>query len=294
VRSQATALEGRDGIAAAVKEKSAGIMHRSVGSIPKRLEGFIGGGTPVVLVMVLIVVVGVWGFIQLADEVMEGDTQVFDEWVVRTLRCPDTPARAIGPPWLAEVGRDLTALGGIAALGLVTVAVLGFLWLDRRYRMMLFVVLATAGGLGLSLVLKMAFDRPRPDVVPHLSYVHTSSFPSGHSMMSAVVYLTLAALLNTVLSRRRLKAYVLVVALGLSGLVGLSRVYMGVHYPSDVLAGWATGLVWAVVSWLVVHWLQVRGTVEAGPINHPENGSRRPMPGSVPARPSSRSTSHST
>jgi undecaprenyl-diphosphatase len=114
----------------------------------------------------------------------------------------------------------------------------------------------------LSTLLKDVFDRPRPSVVPHLSYVATSSFPSGHSLMAAVVYLTLGSLLARLVQSARLKLYFLSVAVVLACLVGMSRVYLGVHYPTDVLAGWAAGLAWAVLCWLLARYLQQRGAVE--------------------------------
>ncbi len=215
-----------------------------------------------VLLAVLIIVAGTWGFIALADVVLEGRTQSFDESILRALRRPNSPAIPIGPDWMAEVGRDLTAVGGVAVLILATLAVAGFLLLDRKYAAMGFVLAAVASGLILSSLLKASFARPRPEVVPHLSQVYTSSFPSGHSMMSAIVYLTLGALLARMVVRRSLKVYCLAVAFILTGLVGCSRVYMGVHYPTDVLAGWTAGLVWATLCWLVARKLQHSGTIE--------------------------------
>ena len=91
---------------------------------------------------------------------------------------------------------------------------------------------------------------------------HHYSFPSVHSLMSAVVYLTLGALLARMVARRRLKFYVLTLAVTLTGLVGISRVYLGVHYPSDVLAGWCVGLSWASLCWLVGRKLQRQGAIE--------------------------------
>jgi undecaprenyl-diphosphatase len=221
------------------------------------------------LIVAFLVVGGVWGFIAIADEVMEGDTQHFDDWAVQALRMPDpasTPERPlpqvpIGPRWLREVGRDMTALGGIAVLFLVTGGVAGYLWMVRKYHAMALVCVATAGGLIASTILKWSFDRPRPNV-DHYSYVVTSSFPSGHSMLSAVVYLTLGSLLTRLLPERRAKIYVIFVALLLTLLVGVSRVYMGVHFPTDVLAGWTAGLAWALLCWLVARYLQIRGAVE--------------------------------
>jgi undecaprenyl-diphosphatase len=223
---------------------------------------WLGGHELVVLVALLVVVAGTWAFIALAGEVIEGDTQGFDERLVLAMRQANDPAKPIGPAWTQEVGRDLTALGGVAVLMLVTLAVTGYLFLAGRYRMTAFVLAATLGGLAVSSLLKSAFDRPRPSVVPHLSQVYTSSFPSGHSMMSAVVYLTLGALLAQIADRRRLKFYALAVAVLLAVLVGVSRVYMGVHYPTDVLAGWTAGLVWATLCWLTLRAGRRRGVMK--------------------------------
>ncbi len=231
-------------------------------NMPIDLFKWLGRHELMVLLAVLFVVAGTWGFIELADVVLEGRTQSLDESLLLAMRRPDNPAMPIGPDWMAEVGRDVTALGGVAVLLLATLAVAGFLLLDRKYAAMGFVLAAVASGLLLSSLLKTCFARPRPVVVPHLSQVYTSSFPSGHSMMSAVVYLTLGTLLARMVVRRRLKVYFLAVAFILTALVGCSRVYMGVHYPTDVLAGWTAGLVWATLCWLVARRLQRRGTIE--------------------------------
>ena len=223
---------------------------------------WLGEHTNVVLVGVLLVVLGTWAFIALADEVKEGDTQHFDNWAIRALRRADAPEVPIGPPWLAEVARDMTALGGVAVMALVTGTVAGFLAIKRMRGAMWLVVGSTAGGLIISTALKHVYHRPRPQLVAHLSLVYTSSFPSGHSMLSAVVYLTLGAQLARFVHQRRLKLYLMGVALLLTFLVGVSRVFMGVHYPTDVLAGWAAGLTWSLACWLVARHLQRRGAVE--------------------------------
>lgn len=227
-----------------------------------KLVFWLGGHELVVLLGLLIITGGTFLFTALASQVLEGDTQAFDEWVVRALRNPDDRSVPIGPHWMLEIVRDLTALGGIAVLTLVTLAVTGFLWLDRKYAAMWFVLAAVVSGHLISVSLKAIISRPRPDVVPHLSAAMSTSFPSGHSMMSAVVYLTLGALLTKLVVSRPLKAYFLTLAVFLTVLVGCSRVYMGVHYPTDVLSGWTAGLVWATLCWLVARSLQRRGKIE--------------------------------
>ena len=229
-----------------------------IGKQARRFIDWLGDHGAVVLGAVLIIVLGTWGFIALLDEVKEGDTERFDHWAVHAL------AQFHGPKYrmLEEVGRDLTALGGVAVLTLFTAAVAGFLLITRKFGAMWLVIIATGGGLILSSVLKYLIDRQRPDVGPQYSLVYTSSFPSGHSMMAAVVYLTLGSLLMQLVQRKRVKLYFLVVAMVLTFLVGISRVYMGVHWPTDVLAGWTAGLVWAILCWLVARQLQRRGTIQ--------------------------------
>ena len=217
---------------------------------------WLGGHGNLFLAAILAVVAGTWGFVHILDEVQEGDTRQFDETLIRFLREHE------GPKWLQEVGRDLTALGGVAVLAMVTFAVAGYLLLRRKYGAMWLVIIATSGGLILSTVLKYFIDRDRPALVEHRSMVYTKSFPSGHSMLSAVVYLTLGSLMARIMPGRVLKLYFLVLAVGLTMLVGVSRVYLGVHWPTDVLAGWTGGLVWALVCWLVARQLQRRGKVE--------------------------------
>jgi undecaprenyl-diphosphatase len=193
--------------------------------------------------------------VELAGEVLEGETHYFDVQVVSWLRQPGQPALPRGPQWLAGAGRDITALGSHVIIVLIVAAVAGWLRLQRQYKTMWLVLLAPLSGAILSTCLKLLFARPRPDFVLQAATM-TQSFPSGHSMLSAVVYLSLGALLAQHAPRRRIKAYFLSVALCLTGLVGLSRIYLGVHYPTDVLAGWTVGLVWAVLWWLIARYLR--------------------------------------
>jgi undecaprenyl-diphosphatase len=229
---------------------------------PRQWVANLGSADLVVHAAILAVVASAWVFVVLASAITEGTTQRFDERVVRMLRHPDDERDPLGPPWLEVMGRDITALGDVAILGLVTAAVAGYLWIVRAYHALWFVLTATVGGLLLSAILKALIDRERPDVVPHLSHVISSSFPSGHSLNSLVVYVTLGTLLARLVQRRRLKLYFLGIALLLTFLVGVSRVYMGVHYPTDVLAGWSAGLAWAFGCGLLARWLQRRGIVE--------------------------------
>jgi undecaprenyl-diphosphatase len=199
----------------------------------------------------------------LADEAMEGDTQVFDERLLLVLRSAANLSDPIGPSWFEETMRDFTGLGGTGVLALVTLAAAGDLVITQKARAALLVMGAILAGLLASQALRWGFDRPRPDPVPHGMQAYAQSFPSGHSMMSALVYLTLGALLARTQSRRRVKAYLLGLAGVLTVIVGVSRVCLGVHWPTDVLAGWALGLGWAMLSVLVMLRLQRRGAVEA-------------------------------
>ncbi|MGA0594367.1 phosphatase PAP2 family protein [Enterovirga sp. CN4-39] len=203
-----------------------------------------------------------WGFVALAGEVMDHDTLAFDRTLLLALRSPTDPADPLGPAWLEESARDFTGLGGHAILGLVTLATLGYLLMTRRRGAAALVFFAVAGGMVVSALLKLGFERPRPDLVPHGVRVYTASFPSGHAMLSAVTYLTLGALLARVHKPRRVKVFFLGLAVVLTVLIGLSRIYLGVHWPSDVLAGWCVGACWASLCWYVALLLQRRGQVE--------------------------------
>lgn len=240
--------------------------HKKIGHVGRQslsLLARLGRYELVTLLCVAVFSGGIWGFVALAGEVIEGDTQSIDESLLLALRNPADLSDPIGPGWVEEMGRDFTALGGVGVLVLIMLGVLGYLLLARRYRTALFASIAVPGGILLSTVMKMGFDRPRPDLVPHEAMVYTASFPSGHSMMSAVTYFTLAALLIRVQPALRLKAYLLILAILLTLLVGISRVYLGVHWPTDVLAGWTAGASWAALCWIVMRWMQRRGQVES-------------------------------
>lgn len=205
---------------------------------------------------------GVWAFVELADGIEDNETHALDRKILLAMRNPTNIADPLGPVWLEEAVRDVSALGGVAVLSLITVAVICYLCLQRKGHMALFVFISVVGGIVLSTVLKGIFDRPRPDVVTHLYQAFHSSFPSGHSMMGAVTYLTLGSLLAKSQASRLLKVYFVSVAVILTLIVGVTRVYIGVHWPTDVLGGWAAGAVWALLCWVLAHWLQLLGKIE--------------------------------
>jgi undecaprenyl-diphosphatase len=215
-----------------------------------------------VLLSMLVVVLCVWVFVEVADEVMEEDSQRLDDAIMWKLRVGLDPQRPVGPSWLPGAMRDLTALGSAPVLILFVTAVMGALLVRRQYHAVALLLGATLGGRLLNVVLKAYFSRPRPDVALHLTEVRSMSFPSGHAMDSAVIYLTMAALLTRFVQPRPLKLYFLALAAALTAIIGMSRVYLGVHYPSDVLAGWSAGLAWATLCWLAASYLQQRGAVE--------------------------------
>ncbi len=213
-----------------------------------------------ILLALLGIAAGGWTFAAIATEVRNGDTRGFDRDVLLAMRTPELAPR--GGPIVEEIARDITSLGSTTILGLITAFAVIFLALDSRKHMAYFTLASVLGGMLASDLLKDMFQRPRPDIVPHLAYATNTSFPSGHSMMSAVTYLTLGALLARSHERRALKVFFLLAAAFLGLIVGVSRVYLGVHWPTDVLAGWTAGAVWALLCWLIARWLQARGTLE--------------------------------
>jgi undecaprenyl-diphosphatase len=203
-----------------------------------------------------------WAFVSVAGEVLEGDTEALDRALMLGLRVPGNLSDPLGPSWLEEAARDITGLGGNAVLTLVTLASAVYLRMTGKSRAALLLLAAVGGGTILSLLLKSGFERPRPDLVPHGARVYTASFPSGHAMISAVTYLTLGALLARTEARRAVRGFLLGLAVVLTLLIGASRVYLGVHWPSDVLAGWCGGAAWAALCWFVELQLQRTGRVE--------------------------------
>jgi undecaprenyl-diphosphatase len=237
--------------------------------VPPRLTAFgsralawVGAREAGTLLALLLAAGGVWLFVELADDVLEGDTTTVDERLLLSVRSPNDAGDPLGAPWVEDLARDITGLGGAAVLTLLTAATAGFLALQRKRHLALYLLAAVASGTALTTLLKLGFARPRPELVPHGQLVYTSSFPSGHSMLSAVVFLTLGALLASSQTNLRLRIYLLGIAVFLTVLVGASRVYLGVHWPTDVLAGWTAGAAWALLCWALAEQLRRRGAVE--------------------------------
>ena len=197
-------------------------------------------------------------FVMVMEFVMQGGSHALDERLLLSLRDAGNPKSPIGPGWVEEAMRDITALGGITILGLTTLCGFFYLVMIRRYGHAAYMILASIIGTIISNWLKAGFDRPRPDLVPHGSITHTASFPSGHSLISAVVYLTLAFIITEVRPKDRLRHFFISCAAVIVLLIGVSRVYLGVHWPSDVLAGWLIGFAIAVIFWAFSRFTFVR------------------------------------
>lgn len=209
----------------------------------------------------------------LASEVAEGDVFAIDKRIMLAFRHSDNLVLTVGPEWLAKAMVDFTALGGSSVLTLITIFAVGFLLAVRKFAFAGLVAAAISGGAILSVFIKGIFERPRPEIVPHLVEVSSASFPSGHAMNSAIVYLTLAVLLARSQERRRVQVYLVGIAICLVLLIGFTRIFLGVHWPSDVLAGWTVGAMWAALCSLIAKYLQRERKIE-----RPHEESPHPSP----------------
>ncbi len=214
------------------------------------------------LVLFLVAAGGMLVFLMLASEVREGEVFALDRWLLQALRDSADPSVPIGPLWLRRTLTDFTALGGSPVLTLLTIVSAGYLIAARKVATAAFLVAAIAIGAISSTVLKLLFVRARPDLVSHLVDTYSTSFPSGHAMNSAVVFLTLGALLARAEADRTVRIYLMSVAVVLTLIIGFSRIYLGVHWPSDVLAGWCVGAAWAILCSWVARTLQRRHRLE--------------------------------
>lgn len=190
------------------------------------------------------VLAGAFGLI--ADEMSEGETLPFDNAILQLFRNPANPADPLGPLWLQEAVRDITALGSTSLLLLVLIFAVAVLALSGRRGTALFVAISVIGGEALSTILKAIFNRTRPGYIDP-ARVLNASFPSGHAALTAIVYLTLGTILAGSTEKLSLRVFYIGAAIFLTTIVGISRLYLGVHYPTDVLAGWAMGIAWALL-----------------------------------------------
>jgi undecaprenyl-diphosphatase len=222
--------------------------------LPEKFKPFL---VPAFLLGIFVFLIS--SFEEVVDDALEGDTHEIDTKIITMLRNPNDLSDPIGPFWLQEMIRDFTALGGIGVLTFITLATVIYLFVIKKYMRGVFLLAAISTGTMLSNFLKAEFERPRPDFVPHYeTYVSSASLPSGHSMMAALVYLTLGALLAEIQPTKRLRIFFIVVPALLVIMVGFSRIYLGVHWPSDVVAGWIMGCAWALLFWMIERYLFTR------------------------------------
>lgn len=231
------------------------------------------------LMLIILIAGGFWGFIELAETATTHTNHHVDTTILLWFRSPEDLSDPIGPTWFEEAARDITALGSVTVLSLATLSAVGLMFIQGQHRAAVFLATAVVGGVLISFSLKELIDRPRPTLVPHGTRVYSQSFPSGHASMSAVAFLTIGALvtrsqtakqqkLSSQSARRasHLRAtrwYIMGIAVVLALLVGTSRVYLGVHWPSDVLAGWILGAAWAAICWLLFRrWQQTPAAIE--------------------------------
>lgn len=218
----------------------------------------------VILLAVATMVSGLLILVVLTDEILEKEPHGLENRLMLALREPQDLHQLRGPAWLEPASVNLTALGSVSVLTLLMVLTTGYLLVIRKFPAATLLVGAALGGTILSYALKFLVGRDRPQIVPHLAEISDPSYPSGHSMLATVIYLTLAVIVAQTVESRRAKIYLVVAALFLAFVVGATRVMIGVHYPTDVLAGWAAGTVWALFCWLLAEWLRNRGVFRPG------------------------------
>ncbi len=200
----------------------------------------------------LIPVAAAFSFLGLAAAIVSGRNFAFDSTVVLFLRQANEASLPLGPPWLREMMRDITALGSFVGLGIMTIAASLTLWLCHHRRLAINLVISVLLALLVSTILKVTIGRERPSFVEHVALSSTASFPSGHAFMSAVTLLSIAAFVGLAARRRDITRLCVTLAWMMIVSIGVSRVYLGVHWPTDVIAGWCLGVAWSslAIAWL--------------------------------------------
>lgn len=216
------------------------------------------------LAALTVAVVSLLAFMDLAEDVTEQENHAFDQAVLDWMQpVPGTPR---GPWWLREAAADLTSLGGLSVLGLFALIAFAFLFLQRKRLSAVLLAAGLAGGVAFSEGLKALFGRARPPSDYQAVDTLNASFPSGHALLSAVFYLSVGVMLTRAVPGRRSKAFILGVGMALTAIVGLTRVYLGAHWASDVLAGWCVGAAWAMALWLAAYAVQRRQATHHAPL----------------------------
>jgi undecaprenyl-diphosphatase len=223
----------------------------------------LGDLEPRLLLSVVAIALGLWLFLTLGNLATASSTNAWDQEIILLMRTPGDLGNPVGPVWLEGAVRDVTALGSTVIVLLISLGLVGFLLLHGDRRTAILLVAAVLGAYVLNLLFKAVYARPRPDIVPALSAAYNASFPSGHSMISAAMYPTIGALLAQLQTRRRTRVYFIFLGLFVTLIVGLSRIYLGVHWPSDVLAGWIAGGIWALLVWSVAYHMPQRSDTTA-------------------------------
>ncbi len=201
------------------------------------------------LLLLLLVLLAIGFGVEIKNSLLAANTQIqrMEETVLLAGRSAENVSDPFGPPWFENAVRDITALGSTIVLGLLTLMIVVYFILRHEYPAAWLITISVVGAQILSSLLKLGIGRPRPDVVLHLMHASDFSFPSGHSLLSTVFFLTIGLYAAGCVMDRRLKIYYCTVATVVTLLVGLSRVYLGVHYPTDVIAGWLIGFAWVLI-----------------------------------------------
>ncbi len=194
---------------------------------------------------IVVIVIALGGWVWLT---FNGAFEAFDHSLLLLFREGSDPATLVGPSWLASVVTGITHIGDSIFLIVLSVGVLGYGVYQRKKLEVLTLVGCIGGVFLLTPLLKNLFGRPRPDIVDHLVHASSASFPSGHTLRSAVVYIALFFILQRLLSVHSLTKYSPIVGI-LIVAIGSSRVVLGVHWPSDIIGGWLIAGLWLLLWW---------------------------------------------